>query len=206
MTDALLVREADGWNALLPLIAPVSQGHALDIDVSRVRAGLSVGAPDQATVLDLKDQANALYATYLGGAIRLSLAGFAAIVILLLIALRQPSRVARVVLPLALAVLTVAAALTLLGARLTLLHVVGMLLIVAVGSNYALFFDKRARAGTAGGLTLASLLLANCATVIGFGVLALSSVPVLHDLGATVAPGAFLALIYAALLAREPAG
>ena len=206
VTDALLVREADGWNALLPLIAPVSQGHALDIDVSRVRAGLSVGAPDQATVLDLKDQANALYATYLGGAIRLSLAGFAAIVILLLIALRQPSRVARVVLPLALAVLTVAAALTLLGARLTLLHVVGMLLIVAVGSNYALFFDKRARAGTAGGLTLASLLLANCATVIGFGVLALSSVPVLHDLGATVAPGAFLALIYAALLAREPAG
>jgi predicted exporter len=206
VTDALLVREADGWNALLPLIAPVSQGHALDIDVSRVRAGLSVGAPDQATVLDLKDQANALYATYLGGAIRLSLAGFAAIVILLLIALRQPSRVARVVLPLALAVLTVAAALTLLGARLTLLHVVGMLLIVAVGSNYALFFDKRARAGTAGGLTLASLLVANCATVIGFGVLALSSVPVLHDLGATVAPGALLALIYAALLAREPAG
>jgi predicted exporter len=93
----------------------------------------------------------------------------------------------------------------LFGARLTLLHVVGMLLIVAVGSNYALFFDKRARAGTAGGLTLASLLIANCATVIGFGVLALSSVPVLHDLGATVAPGAFLALIYAALLAREPA-
>jgi predicted exporter len=28
-------------------------------------------------------------------------------------------------------------------------------------------------------------------------------VPVLHDLGETVAPGAFLALIYAALLARE---
>lgn len=205
VTDALLVREADGWNALLPLIAPIAHGHSLDIDVTRVREAVSAGAPDEATVLDLKDQANALYATYLGGAVRLSLAGFVAIVVLLLIALRQPSRVVRVVLPLALAVLTVAAALTLFGARLTLLHVVGMLLIVAVGSNYALFFDKRARAGTAGGLTLASLLIANCATVIGFGVLALSSVPVLHDLGATVAPGAFLALIYAALLAREPA-
>jgi predicted exporter len=98
-----------------------------------------------------------------------------------------------------------------------LLHVVGMLLIVAVGSNYALFFDKRfsgAASGSAGSglgkgeaseLTLASLLVANCATVLGFGVLAISSVPVLHDLGETVAPGAFLALIYAALLAREPA-
>jgi len=205
VTDALLVRQADGWNALLPLTAPVSDGHAVDIDVSRVRQAVSAGAPDRATVLDLKDQANALYTTYLAGAVRLSLAGFAAIVVLLLIALRQPSRIVRVVLPLALAVLTVAAALTLLGARLTLLHVVGMLLIVAVGSNYALFFDKRARAGTASGLTLASLLVANCATVVGFGVLALSSVPVLHDLGATVAPGAFLALVYAALLAREPA-
>jgi predicted exporter len=91
-----------------------------------------------------------------------------------------------------------------------------MLLIVAVGSNYALFFDKRFagaaaglgsedRTAAAGDLMLASLLVANCATVVAFGVLALSSVPVLHDLGETVAPGALLALAYAALLAREPA-
>ncbi len=157
-----------------------------------------------------------MYTGYLTGAVRLSLAGFAAIVVLLLIALRRPSRVLRVVLPLALAVLTVAACLRLFGPPLTLLHVVGMLLIVAVGSNYALFFDKRfsssapdAAGREAGGtvaneLTLASLLVANCSTVVAFGVLALSSVPVLHDLGETVAPGAFLALIYAALLARQP--
>ena len=163
-------------------------------------------------MLDLKSEADALYSTYLAGAVRLSLAGFAAIIVLLLLALRSVSRVARVVLPLALAVLTVAAALTLFGARLTLLHVVGMLLIVAVGSNYALFFDRRSgerepspESDTALHRTLASLLVANCATVVGFGVLAFSSVPVLHDLGETVAPGAFLALLYAALLAREPA-
>ncbi len=215
LEDSLLVREPDGWHALLPLNAPVSHGHAIDIDVGRVRRAVAVGAPDRVTVLDLKDQVDALYSGYLAGAVRLSLAGFAAIVVLLLIALRRPARVLRVVLPLALAVLTVAAGLTLLGARLTLLHVVGMLLIVAVGSNYALFFDRRlsgagpdtgAEPGerAASELTLASLLVANCATVVGFGVLALSSVPVLHDLGETVAPGAFLALIYAALLV--PAG
>jgi predicted exporter len=215
--DALLVSDADGWRALIPLEAPVSGGHARDIDVARVRQAVSVGAPDRATVLDLKDQADALYSTYLTGAVRLSLGGFAAIIVLLLIALRRPSRVLRVILPLALAVLTVAASLSLFGTRLTLLHVVGMLLIVAVGSNYALFFDRRppgaasASGGSglgteaAGDLTLASLLVANCATVAGFGVLAFSSVPVLHDLGETVAPGAFLALLYAALLARVAA-
>ena len=213
VTDALLVKDADGWRALVPLQAPVSGGRTLDIDIGQVRPVISVGAPDQATVLDLKDQVDALYATYLAGAVRLSLAGFAAIIVLLVIALRRPARVLRVVLPLALAVLTVAACLRLFGAPLTLLHVVGMLLIVAVGSNYALFFDRRspgAAAAPAGGdfevaaatdLTLASLLVANCSTVLAFGVLAFSSVPVLHDLGETVAPGALLALIYAALLA-----
>ena len=199
VADALLVREPDGWRALLPLAAPVANGHTLDVDVARVRQAVSVGTPDRVTVLNLKDQVDALYATYLAGAVRLSLAGFVAIVVLLLIALRRPGRVVRVVLPLALAVLTVAAGLRLFGAPLTLLHVVGMLLIVAVGSNYALFFDRRSPG--AGDLTLASLLVANCSTVLAFGVLAFSSVPVLHDLGETVDPGAFLALIYAALLA-----
>ena len=218
LAGSLLVRDDDGWRALIPLEAPVSQGQTRDIDMERVRRAVSVGAPDDVTVLNLKDQVDAMYSSYLAGAVRLSLAGFAAIVVLLLITLRRPSRVLRVVLPLALAVLTVAAALRLLGSPLTLLHVVGMLLIVAVGSNYALFFDERFSASAAGGagsgngaaatatseLTLASLLVANCATVVAFGVLALSSVPVLHDLGETVAPGAFLALIYAALLSRGP--
>jgi predicted exporter len=43
--------------------------------------------------------------------------------------------------------------------------------------------------------------VANLCTVIGFGFLAFSQVPVLQALGATVAPGAFLALLFAAVLA-----
>jgi predicted exporter len=111
--------------------------------------------------------------------------------------------VARVVAPLALSVLTVAAAFAALGHALTILHVVGMLLIVAVGSNYALFFDRVATHPGEGSLplTLSSLVLANLATVIAFGVLASSSVPVLADLGSTVAPGTLLALLFAAMLA-----
>jgi predicted exporter len=206
--NALLVRESDGWHALLPLEAPVAGGRPLPIDIGQVRSALSIGSPDRVTVLDLKAQADALYSTYLAGAVRLSLAGLGAIIVLLLLALRSAARAARVVLPLVLAVLSVAAALLLVSGPLTLLHVIGMLLIVAVGSNYALFFDRRldrADLEEAAALprTLASLLVANCATVVGFGVLAFSSVPVLHDLGETVAPGAFLALVYAALLARR---
>jgi predicted exporter len=71
-----------------------------------------------------------------------------------------------------------------------------------VGSNYALFFDhNRARpTRRSAQLTLASLVIANLATVTAFGVLVTSRVPVLADLGATVAPGALLALLFSALI------
>jgi predicted exporter len=99
-------------------------------------------------------------------------------------------------------VLAVAAGLVLAGQQLTILHLVGMLLIVAVGSNYALFFDGEAAAQRApnSALILASLVIANISTVIGFGLLSFSQVPVLVALGTTVAPGAFLALLFSALL------
>jgi predicted exporter len=110
--------------------------------------------------------------------------------------------VLRVVVPLMAAIVVVIALHALVGARLNILHLVGMLLIVAVGSNYALFFDLRGtRAGADNLTTLASLVLANATTVIGFGVLAFSQVPVLHAVGATVGPGAVLALLFSAILA-----
>jgi len=51
-------------------------------------------------VLDLKQESDALYTGYLTEAIHLSLAGALALIVLLLIALRSPLRVARVLTPL----------------------------------------------------------------------------------------------------------
>jgi predicted exporter len=214
--EALILHQKDRWNALLPLHA-VSTTQS--IDMARIKQALQgaqvndaqaldgAQALDRVQVLDLKQESDALYAGYLREAIHLSLAGILGLVVLLLIALRSPLRVARVLAPLLLAVLVVAAALASGGVQLTILHLVGMLLIVAVGSNYALFFDRQARVHEADSepLTLASLIIANASTVIGFGLLSFSQVPVLVALGTTVAPGAFLALLFAALLARpEP--
>jgi predicted exporter len=198
--DALMLHQNDRWHALLPLHGATSQA----IDTARVSAALQGARIPEARALDLKQESDALYAGYLAEAIHLSLAGVLALTILLLIALRSPLRVAKVLAPLALAVLCVAAGLAASGVQLTLLHLVGMLLIVAVGSNYALFFDRQTRVHDTGSesLTLASLAIANLSTVIGFGLLSFSQVPVLVALGTTVAPGAFLALLFAAVLAR----
>jgi predicted exporter len=193
--DGLLWQRDASWHAILPLRAVKN--------LSQAKQTLATLGSGQLQVLNIKQETDALYGSYLSAAIRLSLAGFGAIVLLLLLTLRHPRRVARVIAPLLLAVLLVAAGFALLGIRMTILHLVGMLLIVAVGSNYALFFDKRAHDADRRtlALTLASLLIANSCTVIGFGVLAFSSVPVLSALGATVAPGTLLALWLSALIA-----
>ena len=204
--DALLWRQADRWYAVLPLRADrsgASGGSGGDIDIARVRAALADQPPGTVMALNIKQETDTLYGNYLHEAVRLSLIGLGAIIVLLAGVLRAATRVARVIVPLALAVLVIAAGLIASGVQLTILHLIGLLLIVAVGSNYALFFDRPPTTLAAEDfpLTLASLLVANAATVIGFGVLALSHVPVLCALGTTVAPGALLALWFAALLA-----
>ena len=90
------------------------------------------------------------------------------------------------------------------GRRLTIPHLIGLVLIVAIGSNYALFFDRIAfRPGPQATRTLASLGIANLTTVAGFGMLSLSAIPLLLAIGSTVALGAFLSLAFAAALAGE---
>jgi predicted exporter len=128
-------------------------------------------------------------------------------VVLLFAALRSLARVARVMAPLVAGVAVVAAAHVLAGTRLSILHLVGLLLVVAVGSNYALFFDRLgARTPDSAARTLASLALANATTVASFGLLSLSAIPVLHAIGSTVAAGAFLTLVFAAALAAPRRG
>src|SRR5690606_22246547 len=105
--------------------------------------------------------------------------------------------------PLLATVLIVIAGLSLAGIKLTLLHLIGILLIFAVGSNYALFFDRPAQQAPLDVRTLSSLLLANMATLIGFGALAFAKVPVLNAIGVPAGPGAVLAWLLSALLAED---
>ncbi|KVO24417.1 MMPL family transporter [Burkholderia ubonensis] len=215
--DALLTERAGRWSAMLPLRAPdaaraahtAQAAPSLDaapgLDAAPIRAAVARAGVPGALFVDMKAEADRLYVDYVREDLRLSLAGFAAIAVLLLIALRSPRRVVRALAPLVAAVLVVAAGFAAAGVPLTILHLIGMLLIVAVGSNYALFFCKRGDAQPVTPHTLVSLLVANLATVAGFGLLALSHVPLLETFGLTVGPGAMLALAFAAILAPPSA-
>lgn len=196
IVEALLLQREDGrWNALLPL-APLPGGT---VDVARVTQALQ-GLP-QVQVLEVGPELTRLYARYLGEAQWQALLGAAAVLALVGLVLRSWRRTAAVTLPLALAVLLTMGALAAFGVALGILHLVGLLLVVAVGSNYALFFDGRS---TPDDDTLASLLLANLTTVLSFGLIALSSIPALQAMGLVVAPGALLGLLLAAAFAPRP--
>jgi len=198
--DALLIHQKNRWSALLPLTAP----PGTDIDAAAIQAAIDHSVAQKVLFVDMKAESNNLYAGYLKEAIMLSLAGLAAIAALLAFVLRSLIRVLRMVVPLAAAVLVVTAGLALSGQQLIILHLIGLLLIVAIGSNYTLFFDQPGNThDSVQPLTFASLLFANIATVAGFGLLAFSSMPVLQAMGMTVAPGVILALVFSAIFARQ---
>ncbi len=204
--DALLLQRKDGsWVALLPLQPPPGKGDSVDsATVQQALAGV-----EGAQVLEIGMELKRLYARYLGEAQAQSALGALGVLLIVALALRSWRRVLAVCEPLVLAVLLTMGTLALMNVQLGILHLVGLLLVVAVGSNYALFFDMLRHQGQtaadADADTMASLLLANLTTVLSFGLIAASSIPALSAIGTVVAIGSLLSLLLAASFARPKA-
>jgi predicted exporter len=205
VVDALLVpRCAGGWLALLPL-----QDGATPPDAQALRQAFAdLPAASRIQVIDIKQSLDDLYDRYLREALVEGALGALAVVAVVAIQLRSWRRVLAVCEPLAMAVVFTLGALAASGVPLGILHLVGLLLVVAVGSNYGLFLDALEHGGAPAGRvgasdedTLASLALANLTAVIGFGLIACSHIPALNAIGRVVAPGAALALLLAAACA-----
>jgi len=190
--DSLLVKREHGWAAMLSLRG-VSDPDAIARELAKLPG-------TQAILLDMKNESDQLYQTYRRGALMFSLLGGIAIIILLSANLRSPRRVFEVLAPLAAAVIIVTCVLVLNGHTLSIFHLVGLLLVVAVGSNYSLFFDRQCDTSEDRERMLVSLLFANVSTMIGFGLLSFSQVPLLKAIGLTVGMGAILSLVFSAIL------
>ena len=190
--DSLMVKRSDGWAAMLPLRG-VSDADAVAREIAQLKG-------TQVVLLDVKGDSEQLFRTYRQEVVTHSLAGVAAIGMLLLGSLRSVRRVLGVMAPLAAAVMVTATILVLTAGMLSMFHLIGLLLVVAVGSNYALFFDRQGTSVPDRSRTLVSLLFANLCAVIGFGVLSFSKVPVLHAIGSAVGIGAILSLAFSAIL------
>ena len=193
--DGLLVTKRGVTVGLLPI-------RGLK-DEARLHRAISNLKDNDASLINLETESDQLFSRYRHQALINALLGALAITILLLVSLRNVGRTYRVLAPLAAAVIVTTALILMSGNALSIFHLVALLLVVGVGSNYSLFFDNENFARAAPERTLASLVLCNISTIIGFGLLGLCQTPVLAAIGSTVAFGAVLSLIFAAVLTPD---
>jgi predicted exporter len=193
--DSMLVQRDSGWQLIAPLYKVT--------DPASVASTLAAAGLPGVQLIDLERESAQLLQRFQREATDLAVIGSIAIVALLWLFLRSLARVAAVAAPLAAALIITAALLTFGGAKLSIFMMVGFLLTVAVGSNYCLFFERVYHDAEAQKRSIASVVLANLCTVSAYGVMTLSTIPVLHDIGMTVAIGTFLSMLFAAFLSAR---
>ncbi|MEK6244721.1 MAG: MMPL family transporter [Pseudomonadota bacterium] len=190
---SLLVPTANGWAALAP-VSGVREPQALD-------AALRSSGERDVLLFDLKQEADALVAGYRAEALRLLGIGLFCIALLVYAGLRDLAATGRVLAPVLAATLMVVATFSVFSVQLTLFHLVALLLVIGVGTNYALFFNRPQHNHDERALMLLSLAVASLATLISASALATSGTPVLRAIGLTAAIGTVYALVLCALLA-----
>jgi predicted exporter len=193
--NALLVRADEGWVALGPLRG-----------VTRPEELAALARAEGHELLDLKAASNDLVNSYRAESLRLIALGLAGIAALLAWGLRSLREAARVLAPVLAALVIDVAILLLWGKRLTLFHLVALLLVIGIGLNYALFFNRPAADPAERQRTLLALAVCAATTLSAFGCLALSQTPVLHAIGLTVSLGAVLSFAISATFSSGPRG
>ena len=108
---------------------------------------------------------------------------------LILFSVRSRFRASMILLPVILAVVLSISIQVSLGTQLTLFHVLALLLIVGIGLDYSLFFDRSWTSLEDYQHRLHGIFVSASSTLITFGILGFSDIPVLAALGKTVTYG-----------------
>ncbi len=182
--ESLLRHYDGGWYALITL-------GGIHDQTAIARIASDAGA----RYIDIPQQASQLVEHYRDEALSLAGVGMVMIILILAVSLRGVTRLLQVALPVFTAMAVTTALLTLLGERLSLFHLASLLLVLGVGLDYGLFFDRCRSAGQGCDKTTGALLICSSTTLLVFGLLALSPLPVLHAIGLTISLGVMTTLL-----------
>ena len=137
--------------------------------------------------------------------VSISMLGCIAIIYLsLALAFKSIARPFKVMIPTFAAAVGVAALLVFTGNPLSIFHLISLLLVIGLGLDYALFFNRLSDNSDEWDTTFKSLWVCGITTVLVFGILTFSSTPPLRAIGVTVGLGAFMSMIFAAMWATTP--
>lgn len=195
---SLLFRQDKTWVSLIPL-------HG-NIKTDRLQAWVTTMSDPGLRFLDLKNASNRIINHYRDEALWYVAMGAMVILVLLLLRFRSIVMVTRILLPIVAAELTVVVVLLLLGFKLSVFHLVGLLLVMGIGLDYSLFFNREHNDVSEGHRTTQSLIVCSVTTILVFGVLAFSQTPVLSTIGLTASIGSLLCLLLSATMVKNPWG
>jgi predicted exporter len=193
--DALQGPLAERWR---PLWLGVREGQAAGMvtllglrDASALEAIARV-APD-VTLEDRSGELNRMFAATRIEAAELKLLSYGVAALLLLLTLGRAAAWRILAVPLAATACSLAA-LGYLGQPLTLFSLFGLLLVSAIGVDYAIFMYERVAGAAA---SLVGILLGAATTLLSFGLLAVSQTPAIANFGLAVALGVAFSLLWA---------
>jgi predicted exporter len=152
---------------------------------------------DGAHFFDQQQFVGRLYGRYRERTLRLIGAGLVAVVGLLFLRYRSPRWALATSLPALLAAATTLSILALSGVAINLLHLLGTLLVLSIGVDYAIFLAAPGAPVRQRAATLLTLCVACASTCLAFGLLAFSAFPPLRALGAATGLGVVLSLLLA---------
>jgi len=193
--EALMVEHHGRWLAVAPL-----RGVA---DRQGLKATVAEWGEAAVTYVDLKEESNRLMREYRNRTLQLLGWRAVAIAVALGIGLKSFPQLWRVLVPIVASLIVVTGIVNLSGESLSLFHVATLLLVIGLGLDYALFFNRPEDQGGERRRTVFGLLVCSATTILVFGVLAFSKIPVLHAIGLTAACGSLCCLLFAGFLAEQ---
>lgn len=193
--NALLSERQGRWIAIVPL-----RGVS---DRSKLRTLAAESASQSVLYLDMKEESNSLVSAYRHRTVILVGAGIVIIGLLLLIDTRDVQMVLRILVPIGCAIIVVSACLHAFGERLSLFHIASFLLVIGLGLDYALFFNRRHGTETERDRTIYGLLVCSTTTILVFGVLMTSHIPILKAIGTTACLGSLCCMLFGAVMAER---
>ncbi len=141
----------------------------------------------------------ATYARYRQRTLQLVSAGLVAVFALIYARYRRVGSALSAFLPAVLASATSLAVVGLIGVPANLMHLLGVLLVLSMGADYGIFVTETAAHPREAPATLLSVVIACVATVLSFGLLAMSTNPALRAIGLTTGVGMTTCMLLAPL-------
>lgn len=195
---------------ILPSLPPLWIEHNSEIfsfvlirkntDLERLEL-ISQNSPDIQYVNTLADATNGLKAQRVTGS-KLLLLAYGLIALMLVLYYRQLSAIILLLIPLVASVITLSAV-SALGQPITVFHIMALFLVLGLGMDYIIFAKEMTNQQA---ITQQAILLSAVTSLLSFGLLAFSSMPIVQAFGTTILIGNSINFIAAiSLFNKSPA-